>query len=198
LAGEAGLDTLVGGNGDDVISGGSERDSLYGDAGADTLSGDDGDDEVFGQADNDSLSGNAGNDTLNGGVGSDTLFGNDDDDVLFGFAFAAAGVAEADSLYGGAGNDTLVGGLGNDTMFGGLGNDRFYFADFEIQSNEFDVILDWNIGDSIYIYSFASYTIQDNGSGVDMVLNLQSGTATIRVEGGGITAAALASQIFLF
>jgi Ca2+-binding RTX toxin-like protein len=49
-----------------------------------------------------------GNDTMDGGDGNDTLFGQGGDDVM----------------YGGVGNDLLVGGPGKDTLVGGTGEDK--------------------------------------------------------------------------
>ena len=81
--GEAGLDTLSGGNAGDRFEGGTENDALTGNGGADTLLGQDG---------NDTLNGGLGNDFLDGGSGNDTLFGG----------------AGNDRLIGGAGNDFFV------------------------------------------------------------------------------------------
>jgi len=63
--------------------------------------------------------GNALNNEIWGGVGNNTLLGNDGNDILFG----ASG---NDILNGGNGNDSLDGGYGNDAMTGGLGDDTFY------------------------------------------------------------------------
>jgi Ca2+-binding RTX toxin-like protein len=81
--GEAGLDTLSGGNASDRFEGGTENDALTGNGGNDTLLGQDG---------NDTLNGGLGNDVLDGGLGNDTLFGG-------------AGI---DKLTGGANNDFFV------------------------------------------------------------------------------------------
>ena len=62
---------LFGGNGNDVLTGGSGADQLFGGNGNDTLNGGDG---------NDILDGGAGDDTVVGGKGTDTAFlgaGND-------------------------------------------------------------------------------------------------------------------------
>jgi predicted extracellular nuclease len=198
LVGAEGRDTLVGGEGGDRLLGGDDRDSLYGDAGADLLEGDGGADELFGQADGDTLSGGLGDDTLNGGAGLDSLEGGEGVDILFGFAFAAAGVAENDTLGGGGGDDILVGGRGSDFLSGGLGSDFFYWADFEVEAGDADTVVGWDAGDRLYLYAFAQYSLADVGGAVDVTLALQTGTATIRVQGEGITAAALASQIMLF
>ena len=80
---------LIGGVGDDTISGDSGNDLIV--AGGDN-------DLVRGQGGSDRIFGNQGNDTLTGNFGDDEIFGNDGDDRLFGSQ----------------GNDTLTGGKGED------------------------------------------------------------------------------------
>ncbi len=82
---------LTGTNGDDILVGGADADTLLGLNGDDALQGGDGDDLLVG--------GN-GDDTLSGGNGADTLQGERGDDLLIG----------------GAGSDTLDGGSGSDTV----------------------------------------------------------------------------------
>ncbi len=89
--------TLVGGAGDDSLTGGG---LLKGGAGNDTLWGGDG---------NDTLIGGSGNDILNGGPGTNTLIGGGGDDLL----------------YCGYGHDILTGGTGHDAFYlngAGLGS----------------------------------------------------------------------------
>src|SRR3954447_290111 len=74
------------GDGDDVITGGSGRD---------TLLGGEGNDRISGGANNDVLDGQDGNDTLFGNAGKDLLVGGDDDDTL-----VALGGGAFDSLQG--------------------------------------------------------------------------------------------------
>ena len=131
----SGIEGLIGGQGND---------SLTGDALANLLYGGDGDDTLEGGAGNDVLRGDAGTDTasyatatagvtvnlalttaqLTVGAGTDTLTlienltGSDYADTLTGNALANV-------LDGGAGNDVLTGGAGADTLLGGDGNDRF-------------------------------------------------------------------------
>ena len=85
--------TAEGGDGNDVILGGSAADRLYGQdgndvlrgrSGVDFLYGGDGRDQLFGGDDNDWLYGNDGNDELNGDDGEDHLFGGRGEDRLDG------------------------------------------------------------------------------------------------------------------
>ena len=87
--------TLIGGLGNDTLSGGTSNDAI---------SGQDGDDELSGGKGNDTLLGGFGSDALNGDAGNDLLIGGFDDDTL----------------NGGDGRDTAVGGQGA-TARGGNG-----------------------------------------------------------------------------
>jgi Ca2+-binding RTX toxin-like protein len=145
------------------ISGSNAVESLYGGQGNDVLDGSGGNDNLFGGLGNDTLIGGAGNDDMSGGTGNDIYYvdsagdliteasgggtdlvlatvdytlapfvenatmiggaleltGNDRDNVLIG----GDGF---DGLTGNAGNDTLDGGADRDFMVGGLGNDKYY------------------------------------------------------------------------
>ncbi len=122
---------VLGGSGDDVLTGTGGNNSLLGAGGADTLNGDGGDDTLLGGEGTDSLLGGAGldrleggggNDTLNGGAGQDSLFGGDGADALDG------GNAGPDWLDFGEGNDsfTYVATMGSETLDGGAGTDRLF------------------------------------------------------------------------
>lgn len=121
LGGEAGNDTLIGGNLNDVLIGGTGNDSLQGGTGADWLAGDLTDyGGTGGHADSGQINSrnwrpadsiaqlSGGTDTLYGGAGNDVLIGGGGADFIYG-------EADADNLSGEDGNDLLVGGEGNDT-----------------------------------------------------------------------------------
>lgn len=139
-----------GGAGDDTLLGGDGNDMLFGGAGNDTLDGGDGNDLLFGDGDAftldavaDALGTDAGGVTAEGihdavphadvlehlissveGAdtdGSDTLHGGAGNDVLFG-------MGGDDALFGGDGNDVLFGGAGNDYLDGGEGQDSLFAA----------------------------------------------------------------------
>ncbi|MFL9672331.1 S8 family serine peptidase [Pseudomonas marginalis] len=196
-----GVDTLIGGLGNDAITAGSAGAIIYGDdlagtqSGNDTLLGGAGDDALYGGGGNDSLQGNAGKDTLdggagddvldggdgddrlNGGVGIDTLIGGVGDDELRGDAGGdvLAGGAGADKLYGGAGNDSLTGGAGNNTLYGEEGDDLLYGGEFNDElygGAGNDTLIG---GDGVNVY--------EGGAGDDVII-ARSGTDTIRVGTG--------------
>lgn len=116
ITGLDGADTILTGDGDDFIFGGTDNDMIQSGRGADHIEGGFGDDDIWGGGGEDVIVGNAGADTLRGGRECDTIFGGGDDDVL-------RGQKHADTLYGGSGNDNIKGGGGNDVHYGGGGDD---------------------------------------------------------------------------
>jgi Ca2+-binding RTX toxin-like protein len=99
-----GIENLIGGNNQDVLTG---------NGGSNRIDGSFGGDEISGRGGDDFLIGGAGFDILRGELGNDRLFGGDDTDLL----------------EGGEGGDQLSGDKGNDTMIGGSGNDGFFWVD---------------------------------------------------------------------
>ena len=90
--------TLIGGEGNDTLTGGSKNDAITGRDGAD---------ELTGGAGNDTILGGFGEDVLKGGLGSDLLIG--------GF--------DVDDIDGEGGRDTVVGGNGGAARGGDGTND---------------------------------------------------------------------------
>lgn len=90
--GDAGNDSLTGGDNFDFISGGA------------------GNDTILGRAGNDTLNGNVGNDSMRGGSGDDDLYGDTGNDILYGEQ-GDDGVSSGDagdSLYGNQGDDRFL------------------------------------------------------------------------------------------
>ncbi len=75
-------DTITGGAGNELLSGGAEDDCVDGAAGHDTLNGGGGRDSLSGGDGNDYLNGQAGNDTLDAGAGDNTIIGGTGNDIL--------------------------------------------------------------------------------------------------------------------
>ena len=99
-----GIENLIGGNNQDVLTGNDLSNRIDGSFGGDHISG---------RAGNDRLFGGDGFDILRGELGNDNLRGGNDSDVLDG----------------GDGADFLAGDKGNDTMIGGSGDDGFFWVD---------------------------------------------------------------------
>jgi hypothetical protein len=107
--GTGGNDTLTGNAGNDSLNGGNGNDTLIGNPGNDTLIGGNGSDLLFGNAGNDVLNGDNGEDTLRGGLGTDILTGGNGKDV---FVFAAGeGIDTITDFSLGSDKIGLTGGL---------------------------------------------------------------------------------------
>ena len=120
--GNALVNIIRGGVGDDVIVGGAGADTMVGGAGNDIYAVTDVGDVVV------ELAGQ-GSDTVWTSLLSYTLTANVENLTYSGAGnFSGTGNALANIIRGGVGNDTLTGGAGNDTLVGGLGNDTFMFG----------------------------------------------------------------------
>lgn len=100
---------VVGGSGNDSITANLNTASiLRGNAGNDTLTGGDRDDDLFGGDGNDLLRGGLGNDRLYAGSGRDTLEGGQGNDLLDLRTGNTDANLNGKQAFGGEGNDTLV------------------------------------------------------------------------------------------
>ncbi|MEQ4301069.1 M91 family zinc metallopeptidase [Plantactinospora sp. B6F1] len=122
IIGLHGDDEIYGGAGNDYASAGSGRDYTDGQGGDDLLSGGRGNDVVYGLSGNDNISGGEGEDYLEGATGDDTVHGGAGRDIV-------SGGRDNDRLDGGSGDDVLYAGHGRDTISGGGGADTAYRQD---------------------------------------------------------------------
>ena len=147
---------ILGGDGDDRLSGGGGDDIIAGNDGADRLSGGAGDDVLLFDGDDVLVDGGAGRDTaiwvgsgavrlaltLNAStvtandyqrlIGVEQVYGGPGDDVILDYTDAGVtihGLDGDDRLFGGSGNDLIHGGGGVDTIFGMDGDDRLHGGD---------------------------------------------------------------------
>ncbi|HET9676893.1 MAG TPA: hypothetical protein VFP21_05255 [Solirubrobacterales bacterium] len=145
MNGNAGNDTLIGGNGDDVLEAGENYNGP--DNGNDTLIGNAGSDVLYADPGADNLSGGPGNDllvssvatcqghTFDGGPGEDTVsYARSDASltIVLGGTGSTPGcgnpdhiAASNDSLEGSDGPDVLVGDNHDNSLLGHLGADTF-------------------------------------------------------------------------
>ena len=121
VIGGSGNDTLTGDDGDNILSGGKGDDILLGGAGNDSLLGGDGDDNVSGELGDDVVSGGDGLDTLNESVALDPLVINLASGLETGMGRDV--LSGIENVIGGAGNDTITGDRGDNVLAGGDGDD---------------------------------------------------------------------------
>jgi Ca2+-binding RTX toxin-like protein len=76
------VERVIGGRGNDTITGNNANNTFSGGDGDDTINGGGGNDVIEGGRGNDTLHGNAGNDQITGGLGNDNLFGDEDNDFI--------------------------------------------------------------------------------------------------------------------
>ena len=103
--------TILGGDGNDSLTGSPIADDISGGLGDDTLAGGGGDDLLRGGQGNDDLSGDSGDDVLEGGSGNDVLSGNSGDDAIFG-----GDGSDLITWTSGDGDDVVQGGDGADVL----------------------------------------------------------------------------------
>jgi Ca2+-binding RTX toxin-like protein len=108
LLGGGGEDTLTGSAEADAIDGGGGRDSITGGRGKDTLAGGSGSDRLFGEGGDDTLRGGDGSDRLTGGAGNDWLDGGAGLDRI---VYTATALNSGDVTAGG--KDTIAGATGD-------------------------------------------------------------------------------------
>tara|TARA_R110000868_G_scaffold18172_57_gene79764 strand:+ start:20060 stop:21529 length:1470 start_codon:yes stop_codon:yes gene_type:complete len=131
INGEAGNDTLTGGDNADFIDGGADNDRLFGRGG---------DDDLRGGLGSDFMSGGTGDDQLIGDDGADKMFGGSGDDTL-------NGGRDQDTIRGGDGNDEINGGRLADVLRGGAGADTFlYTFKQDSSTGASDTIQDFEVG----------------------------------------------------
>jgi Ca2+-binding RTX toxin-like protein len=119
------IEGVIGGAGDDVITGNGKKNKLQGNDGNDEVDGGGGKDRIFGNDGNDNLKGGGGNDKIFAGDGDDNARGGQGNDLIDGGRGNdnLSGEAGNDELLGGAGSDFIEGGDGEDTLRGGDGDD---------------------------------------------------------------------------
>ncbi|WP_419184896.1 VCBS domain-containing protein [Stutzerimonas stutzeri] len=192
------IEGLMGGSGNDQLSGDSQANYLAGGAGDDILQGGAGDDVLVGGLGDDVLSGGEGDDVLVGDPGSDQLLGGEGFDTVDYSADTAGvtvnletgigegGLAEGDTynsiegILGGAGNDTLTGdggdnyldgGAGNDTLLGGAGDDILVggVGDDTLTGGAGRDSFVWRVGDEGGTDTITDFQIDPAGTNTDVI-----------------------------
>lgn len=125
LAGVTNVENLTGGSGNDVLTGNALVNSIEGGAGDDTISGLGGADQLYGQDGNDVFVLDALDDTIDGGLGIDTLsFAALSTNLTVSLAALSTSISNIENITGGSGADILSGDTGVNRIEGGSGDDR--------------------------------------------------------------------------
>ena len=126
LTGTEGNDVICGLGGNDNISGLEGNDFLDAGSGDDIVIAGDGDDTIDAGPGNDTVSADSGNDTVSAGSGNDKITGGEGDDNIDagpGNDTVSSGSGN-DKISAGPGNDKITGGEGKDSIDAGPGNDK--------------------------------------------------------------------------
>ncbi|WP_147819677.1 FecR domain-containing protein [Salidesulfovibrio onnuriiensis] len=161
-----------------VVTGTSESDTIVGGGGNDVLSGGDGNDTIEGKGGNDIINGGAGGDNLNGYSGTNTLSYDGSTagvNVNLGTNTVSGGWAQGDTIanfqnvIGSDHDDTLQGENGvNNSLTGGGGNDSFVLTTGLDTNSGGDVISGGAGNDLVSIgVAVGSGTVLDGGAGTD-------------------------------
>lgn len=174
--------------GDDTIYGGDLADTIFGDLNSDTIYGGEGDDVLYGGygygsglSDNndDHVYGDSGYDVMYGDEGKDTL--DDEDSTCYGIFYGGDG---GDTCTGGSQNDTMIGGAGADYLDGRGGNDSLLGqgdAD-SIYGGDGDDYIDGGDGDDAVLEGDAGHDTLNGGAGNDSFFNTDTVSDTL--DGG--------------
>ena len=115
-------DTIVAGDGDDVVRAASKASFGKSAEVGNYIDGGYGDDRIILRAGDDSVIGGFGHDIIDAGAGNDLVIG----DGVSKFHPAVADSRLRDFIDGGDGDDSLMGGYGPDTLLGGAGKDLLF------------------------------------------------------------------------
>ncbi|WP_048441474.1 calcium-binding protein [Caenimonas sp. SL110] len=169
MLGNAGVNPLTGTRFNDTIDGGPGADVMTGGNGDDTFYVDNAGDKAL------DSSSTGGFDTVIASV-SYTIAANVESLVLAGSALNGTGNASANTLAGNAGanvlsgmdghdtidgaggDDTLAGGKGNDWLTGGQGADKFRFDTFPHATTNKDIVVDFVSGTDILQFKVSIFT----------------------------------------
>ncbi|WP_421950936.1 M10 family metallopeptidase C-terminal domain-containing protein [Pelagibacterium sp.] len=210
LTGSGGANTLWGGKGDDVIKGWGGNDVLFGDEGNDIVEGMGGHDTFVATLDD-------GDDTYDGGLGIDTLdLSRISADVNADLRASTVTsvqtgtdiVRSIENIIGGSGNDRIIGTGGANILDGGQGNDVLegWAGDDDLSGGAGNDILDGMGGKDILtggadndVFIFRNVTHSAPGTASrDVITDFTQGQDTIDVSIIDANTAILGNQTFIF
>ena len=175
------IENVTTGDGDDVVTGDAESNTVSTGSGDDRVSAGAGDDRINSGQGDDFISGGAGHDTLDGSSGQNTLIFTGTDlplniDLNAGTSIGLGNdkFSNFQNVRSGAGDDQIFGDYLNNEISGGAGNDT-------ISGGQGDDALDGNSGADTLSYANTSSNIdvdlsasQANGQGSDTVKGFEN------------------------
>ena len=172
-----GFETVIGGSGDDTISGDAGSETLHGGAGDDVLEGRDGDDEIHDGAGSDTVEGGGGNDRVVVALDAedDSFSGGEGTDKL---DLSATTVGVTVNLVTGQvssveiGNDTIT---GFEEVLGGAGNDMFHVGDQA-------VVLTGGAGEDTFSFGLPLTQVMDRPQVIHDILDFLVGDRILVAE----------------
>jgi Ca2+-binding RTX toxin-like protein len=202
------IENLVGGAGNDKLTGSAASNLLEGGAGNDTLDGGAGSDNMVGGTGNDTyvvdqmgdgvseMSGEGTDTVISFATGSGYLLGANVENLQLGGSSAINGWgnALANILTGNSANNSLSGDQGNDTIFGGAGNDSLNGGggDDSLDGGAGSDLLTGGAGNDTYVIDRPSDQVIENASeGVDTVISSVSVKLAVNVENLVLTGRAM-------
>ena len=145
----------------EVVIGGSGNDTMTGSGASDTFHGGTGNDTFIGSAGNDVLDGGEGTDTANYSAVTAAMTINLATGVASSTATGSDTLTSIEEVIGGSGDDTFIGGSGAETFSGGAGNDTFIAS----------------AGDDVLAGGAGTDTADFSGIKADLTVNLLTGVA---------------------
>ena len=162
ISGSSGNDLIWTGNGNNTVNSGTGNDFIIAGSGNDVISAGSGNDMIYGGDGDDYLDGGAGSDLLFAGAGNDILVGGSSNDML-------GGGSGNDSLSGGEGTDILWGAAGTDILEGGLGSDYYLWGSADGRDTIFG-----DSQDNVVLYNTKHDSFALSLSGDDLVVAYNS------------------------
>ncbi len=181
----ANIEHALGSRGKDKFYGNALDNELTGQKGNDSILAGDGEDLVYGDdvggllKGKDTIYGEGGDDTIYGGLYADTIYGGEGNDLIYGDTVTYIALDKADFIDGGGDDDTMDGGGGADIFYFASGSGLDEIMDFEgegIAGGDIIRLVAYGFATTLDVLAVIGY------AGTDATITL-SGSDSILVHG---------------